>query len=70
MTDEAPSPRFREHLHDLRAALSGIGKDVRTDVADAPHLAKVEAKGVLARAAGIKKSPMREWEETPSDGRT
>jgi hypothetical protein len=65
MTEESQPPRMREHLHELRAALSGIGHDVRLDVADAPHVAKEGAKDALARAAGIRRAPMKEWEETP-----
>lgn len=63
MSDETPSPRFREHLRDLRTALAGIGQDVRTDVADAPHVVKEGTKGALARAAGVKRTPLHEWEE-------
>lgn len=63
MTDEPSPPRFREHLHDLRAAIAGLGKDVRTDVADAPHVAKEGTKNALARAAGIKRTPMQEWQD-------
>lgn len=63
MTEEAPPPRFREHLHEMREALAGIGRDVELDVADAPHVAKEGTKNVLARAAGIRRTPMREWTE-------
>ncbi len=70
MTNDEPSPRFREHLRELGAAFAGLGKDVRTDVADAPHVAKVGAKDALARAAGIKRTPMHEWEEPPSGEKT
>jgi hypothetical protein len=63
MTDEADRPRFREHLHEMRQALGGIGKDVEMGVADAPHLAKEGTKEALARAAGIRRTPMREWPE-------
>jgi hypothetical protein len=63
MTNETDPPRFREHLRALRKALGGIGKDVEMDVADAPHLAKEGTKNALARAAGIRRTPMREWTE-------
>jgi hypothetical protein len=68
MSDESESPRFREHLHEMRAALSGIGKDVKTDVSNAPQLAKDGAKNAFARAAGIRRTPMREWTEPESSG--
>jgi hypothetical protein len=68
MTEEAERPRFREHLHEMREALAGIGKDVEHDVTDAPHLAKQGAKNALARAAGIRRTPMREWDEPESNG--
>lgn len=61
MTEETPPPRFREHLHEMREALAGIGHDVKVDVADAPHAAKEGTKNALARAAGIQRKPMREW---------
>lgn len=66
MTEETEPPRIREHLHEMREALSGLGKDVRTDVADAPHLAKEGARNAMARAAGIRRSPMKEWSEPES----
>ena len=67
MTDEDNRPRIREHLHEMRVALGGIGKDVELDVADAPHLAKEGAKNALARAAGVRKKSMREWSEPSSE---
>jgi hypothetical protein len=67
MTDEIDRPRFREHLHEMREALGGIGKDVEIDVADAPHVAKEGTKNVLARAAGIRRKSMREWSEPASE---
>jgi len=70
MTDEGEKPRFREHLHDLREALGSVGKDVELDVADAPHLAKEGTKNALARAAGLRRKPMREWSEPSSNPRT
>jgi hypothetical protein len=66
MTDEAERPRFREHLREMGRALGGIGKDVEIGVADAPHLAKEGTKNALARAAGIRRTPMREWTEPDS----
>jgi len=70
MTDEAEQPRFREHLHELREALAGIGKDVEHDAANAPHLAKEGTKNALARAAGIRRTPMHEWDDPSSAGKT
>ncbi|HEY1197518.1 MAG TPA: hypothetical protein VGG32_02155 [Thermoplasmata archaeon] len=67
MTDEADRPRFREHLHEMRKVLGEIGTDVEIDVADAPHLAKEGTKNVLARAAGIRRTSMREWTEPTSE---
>jgi hypothetical protein len=67
MTDDAERPRFREHLHEMRMALGGIGADVKIDVADAPRLAKEGTKNALARAAGIRRTPMREWAEPTSE---
>ncbi len=70
MTDETYRPRFREHLHEMREALGGMGHDARIEVADAPHLAKEETKNVLARAAGIRRTPMREWtDSSPADSK-
>jgi len=66
MSEESESPKFREHLREMREALSGIGKDVKTDVANAPRLAKDGTKNAFARAAGIRKTPMREWTEPGS----
>jgi hypothetical protein len=67
MTDEIDRPRFREHLHEMGEALGGMGKDVASDVADAPHLAKEGTKNALARAAGVRRTPMREWSEPASE---
>jgi hypothetical protein len=69
MTDEIDRPRFREHLHEMREAFGGIGKDVATDVAAAPHLAKEGTKNALARAAGIRRTTLREWTEPGSEDR-
>jgi len=63
MSDEHEAPRFREHLHEMREAIGGLGKDVKTDVADAPHVVKEGTKNAFARAAGIRRTPMREWSE-------
>jgi hypothetical protein len=63
MSDEVDRPRFREHLGDLGRALGAMGKDVGEDVADAPHLAKQGAKSAMARAAGIKRTPLKQWSE-------
>lgn len=63
MTEESPPPRFREHLHEMKEALAGIGRDVKVDVADAPHVAREGTKNALARAAGIQRKPMRAWTE-------
>jgi hypothetical protein len=68
MTDEIDRPRFREHLHEMREALGGIGKDVELDVADAPRAAKEGAKNALARAAGIRRGSIHEWTEPASEG--
>jgi len=67
MTDEADRPRFREHLHEIGKALGEIGKDVEIDVAHAPHLAKEGTKNAMARAAGIRRTPMREWSEPAAE---
>ncbi|HXQ78740.1 MAG: hypothetical protein WB788_03475 [Thermoplasmata archaeon] len=67
MTDEADRPRFRDHLHEMREALGGIGQDVKIDLADAPHLAKEGTKNTLARAAGIRRTTLREWTEPSAD---
>jgi hypothetical protein len=61
MSEEREQPRFREHLREMRQALGGIGKDMEIDVADAPRLAREGAKNTLAKAAGIRRTPMREW---------
>lgn len=47
----------------MREALAGIGKDVQIGVSDAPRLAKAGTKNALARAAGIRRTPMHEWSE-------
>ena len=67
MTDESDRPRFREHLHEMREALGGIGKDVKINVGEAPRLAKEGTKNALARAAGIRRTPMREWNDPAHD---
>ncbi|MGI0131935.1 MAG: hypothetical protein ACREDK_02385 [Thermoplasmata archaeon] len=63
MTDEIERPRLREHLREMGQALGGIGKDVAIDVAHAPSAAKEGTKNALARAAGIRRSPMHPWTE-------
>lgn len=70
MTDDVERARFREHVREMREALSGIGKDIEMDVSDAPRLAKQGAKNALARAAGIRRTPMHEWSEPASTDRT
>jgi hypothetical protein len=68
MTEETEPPRFRQHLREMGEALAGLGKDVGQDVANAPHVAKEGTKNAFARAAGVRRSPMREWSEaTTSD---
>jgi hypothetical protein len=67
MTEESDRPRFREHLQELHEALRGIGKDVEIDVSDAPHKAKEGTRNALALAAGIRRTPMREWSEPASE---
>jgi hypothetical protein len=67
MTEDTDRPRIREHLHEMRVALGGIGKDVELDVADAPQLAKQGAKNALARAAGIRRKSLREWSEPAAE---
>ena len=69
MPDERKETRFREHLHEMREALGGIGRDVEIDVEHAPRVAKEGTKNALARAAGIRRAPMHEWSEPePSEG--
>ncbi len=66
MSQDTEPPRIRAHLREMREALTGLGNDVRMDVADAPHIAKEGAKNAMARAAGIRRSPMKEWSEPES----
>jgi hypothetical protein len=66
MVEETEPTRFREHLRQLRGALAGLGKDVEHDVANAPDLAKERTKDALARAAGVRRGPMRQWSEPPA----
>ena len=61
MTETANKPHIREHLREIGRALEGIGKDVELDVVDAPHLVKEGTKNTLAKAAGIRRTPMQEW---------
>lgn len=67
MPEEKERPRLREHLHEIREALGGIGKDVELEVEDAPHNVKEGTKNALARAAGVRRTPVHEW-RAPSDG--
>jgi hypothetical protein len=67
MTDDIDRTRFREHLHEMREALGGIGKDVELGVADAPHRAKEGTKNALARAAGVRRTTLREWTEPSTE---
>lgn len=67
MSEEKEQPRFREHLRDMRRAMGGIGRDVEIDVAGAPRLAKAGTKNALARAAGVRRTPMKEWAEPEPD---
>jgi len=46
--------------------VAGLGHDVRTDVADAPRVAREGTKNALARAAGVRRSPIREWSDPAS----
>jgi len=69
MTEESERTKFREHFHEMGEALAGISKDVEHDVADAPHLAKEGAKNALARAAGIRRTPMHEWSDPSTSDR-
>jgi hypothetical protein len=66
MTGNEERPRFREHLHEMREALGGIGKDVGTSVTEAPHRAKEGTKNAFARAAGIRRTPLEEWSDSES----
>ncbi|MFZ1023737.1 MAG: hypothetical protein WAN87_06350 [Thermoplasmata archaeon] len=63
MADDSDRPRFREHLHDLGKALGEICKDVKMDVAEAPHLAKEGTRNTLPRVAGVRRTTMHEWTE-------
>ncbi len=68
MTEEKERPKFREHLHEMREAFGGLGRDVETDVSHAPHLAKEGTKNALARAAGVRRGRMSEWTEPSAEG--
>jgi hypothetical protein len=67
MTEESEPPRIREHLRAMREALGGLGRDVGIDVIEAPHLAREGTKNVLARAAGVRRTPMRPWSDPESE---
>lgn len=47
----------------MREALAGMGRDVQIDVSNAPRLAREGTRNALARAAGIRRTPMHEWSE-------
>ena len=66
MSDDDEGPRFRQHLRELGRALGGIGRDVKLDVTDAPRVAREGAKNAFARAAGVRRAPMREWSDSDS----
>jgi hypothetical protein len=66
-TDEPERPGFRAHPREIRQAFGGLGRDVKIDVANAPHLAKEGIKNALARAAGIRQTSMREWTHPDSE---
>ena len=68
MSEEERTPRFREHLHEMREAMGGLSEDVKTDVVDAPHVIKEGTKNAFARAAGIRRTPMQEWSEPSGEG--
>ncbi len=70
MTEQNEPPKFREHLHEIRKALGGLGRDVELDVADAPHLAKEGTKNALARAAGVRRGAMTTWDEPAGRSKT
>jgi len=69
MSDSPDQPGFRDHLRQIRQAFGGLGKDVKIDVENAPHLAKEGTKNALARAAGIRRTSMREWSEPDVEDR-
>ena len=68
MTEETSKPQLREHLHEIREALGGLGRDVEVGVADAPHAVKEGTRNTLAKAAGIRRTPMREWRTPDGSG--
>ena len=68
MTEDSERPRLREHLHEIRQALGGIGRDVEIEVSDAPHSVKEGTKNALARAAGVRRTPVREWKTPEKSG--
>jgi hypothetical protein len=69
MADEKDQPQLREHLRAMRRALGGIGKDVEIEVADTPRTVKEGTKNTFARAAGVRRAPMREWTPPASGAR-
>jgi len=50
----------------MREAVAGLGRDVKTDVADAPRVAREGTKNALARAAGVRRTPIHEWSDPAS----
>jgi hypothetical protein len=64
MSEETDPPRFREHLREMRQALTDLGRDVKNEAADAPRVAREGTKNAFARAAGIRRTPMRAWSDT------
>jgi hypothetical protein len=67
MADETQKPQLRQHLRDIRTALGGIGRDVKIDVSDTPHNVKEGTKNTFARAAGVRRTPMKEWSAPAGD---
>jgi hypothetical protein len=61
MSEEHEKPQLREHLREIRQAMGGIGRDVKTEVEDAPHNVREGTRNTLARAAGVRRGPMKEW---------
>lgn len=70
MSEDPEPPRFRKHLKGIEDALAGVGRDIETDVAHAPQLAKEGTKNALAWAAGVKRTPMREWTDPQAADKT
>jgi hypothetical protein len=66
MSDPADRPKFREHLREIGQALGGIGKDVELGATNAPRAAKEGARNAMAKAAGIRRTPLKEWSDADS----